>query len=159
MFAFGFSKKHNLSLLLIEGWVLDQCRANERLACVDAHLCLGPGGCILARQLLEWERRRDVQNPLAAIAGHKTRYSVTSYGYSLLVTRYQKWAALFFGGMRFPLVRYHFFRCACASLLPFQICLFSYSGSFRYALSYPIRSSAVHEPLSLSYSYTDYRIE
>jgi hypothetical protein len=35
IFAFRFY----LSLLLIEGWVLDQCRAFDRLACVDAHLC------------------------------------------------------------------------------------------------------------------------
>jgi hypothetical protein len=37
--AFGFFKKYDLSLLLIEGRVLDRCRAFHRLASVDAHLC------------------------------------------------------------------------------------------------------------------------
>jgi hypothetical protein len=39
IFAFGFSKKYDLSLLFIEGWVLDQCRAFDRLVSVDAQLC------------------------------------------------------------------------------------------------------------------------
>ena len=39
IFAFGFQKKYDLSLLLIEGRVLDRCRAFDRLASVDAHLC------------------------------------------------------------------------------------------------------------------------
>jgi hypothetical protein len=44
IFAYSFSKKYNISLLSIECRVLDQCRAFERLACVDAHLwLLGPG--------------------------------------------------------------------------------------------------------------------
>jgi hypothetical protein len=30
-----------MSLLSIECWVLDQCRAFDRLACVDAHLWSG----------------------------------------------------------------------------------------------------------------------
>ncbi len=38
IFAFGFSKKYDLSLLLIEGRVLDRCRAFDRLVSVDAHL-------------------------------------------------------------------------------------------------------------------------
>jgi hypothetical protein len=38
IFAFGFQKKYDLSLLLIEGRVLDRCRAFDRLASVDAHL-------------------------------------------------------------------------------------------------------------------------
>jgi hypothetical protein len=38
IFAFGFSKKYDLSLLSIEGLVLDLCRAFDRLASVDAHL-------------------------------------------------------------------------------------------------------------------------
>jgi hypothetical protein len=43
-FAFGFSKKYNISLLSIECRVLDRCRAFDQLACVDAHLwLLGPG--------------------------------------------------------------------------------------------------------------------
>ncbi len=33
-----FSKKYDISLLLIEGPVLDRCRAFDRLASVDAHL-------------------------------------------------------------------------------------------------------------------------
>jgi hypothetical protein len=46
IFAFGFQKKYDLSLLLIEGRVLDRCRAFDRLASVDAHLCAlqGPVG-------------------------------------------------------------------------------------------------------------------
>jgi hypothetical protein len=40
IFAFGFSKKYDLSLLSIESRVLDRCRAFERLACVDAYLWL-----------------------------------------------------------------------------------------------------------------------
>jgi hypothetical protein len=39
IFAFGFLKKYDLSLLSIEGRVLDRCRAFDRLASVDAHLC------------------------------------------------------------------------------------------------------------------------
>ncbi len=39
IFDFGFSKKYDLSLLSIEGWVLDWCRAFDGLASVDAHLC------------------------------------------------------------------------------------------------------------------------
>jgi hypothetical protein len=38
IFAFGLSKKYDLSLLSIEGRVLDRCRAFDPLACVDAHL-------------------------------------------------------------------------------------------------------------------------
>ncbi len=38
IFAFGFSKKYELSLLSIEGRVLDRCRSFDRLASVDAHL-------------------------------------------------------------------------------------------------------------------------
>ncbi len=41
IFAFGFSKKYDISLLSIECRVLDRCRAFDRLACVDAHLCSG----------------------------------------------------------------------------------------------------------------------
>jgi hypothetical protein len=41
IFAFGFSKKYDLSLLLIVGWVLDRFRAFERLASVNAHLWSG----------------------------------------------------------------------------------------------------------------------
>jgi hypothetical protein len=37
IFAFGFSKKYDLSFLWIVGQVLDQCRAFNRLASVDAH--------------------------------------------------------------------------------------------------------------------------
>jgi hypothetical protein len=37
-FAFGFSKKYDLSLLSIECQILDRCRAFDRLASVDAHL-------------------------------------------------------------------------------------------------------------------------
>jgi hypothetical protein len=37
-FAFGFSKKYDLSLLSFECRVLDQCRAFNRLVSVDAHL-------------------------------------------------------------------------------------------------------------------------
>jgi hypothetical protein len=39
IFAFGFSKKYDLLLLSIEGRVLDLCRAFDRLASVNAHLC------------------------------------------------------------------------------------------------------------------------
>ncbi len=39
IFAFGFSKNYDLSLLSIEGGVLDRCRAFDRLVSVDAHLC------------------------------------------------------------------------------------------------------------------------
>jgi hypothetical protein len=39
IFAFGFSKKYDLALLLIEGRVLDRCRAFDRFVRVDAHLC------------------------------------------------------------------------------------------------------------------------
>jgi hypothetical protein len=42
IFAFGFSKKYNFSLLSIECRVLDRRRAFHRLACVDAHLCPPP---------------------------------------------------------------------------------------------------------------------
>jgi hypothetical protein len=38
IFAFGFSKKYDLSLILIEGRVLDRCRAFDQLVSVDAHL-------------------------------------------------------------------------------------------------------------------------
>jgi hypothetical protein len=38
IFALGFSKKYDLSLLSIECWELDRCRAFDRLACVDALL-------------------------------------------------------------------------------------------------------------------------
>jgi hypothetical protein len=38
IFAFGFLKKYNLSLLSIEGRVLDRCRAFDRLVSVDTHL-------------------------------------------------------------------------------------------------------------------------
>ncbi len=38
IFAFGFLKKYNLSLLSIEGRALDRCRAIDRLVSVDAHL-------------------------------------------------------------------------------------------------------------------------
>jgi hypothetical protein len=41
IFAFGFSKKYDLSFLWIVGQVLDQCRAFNRLASVDAHLWEG----------------------------------------------------------------------------------------------------------------------
>jgi hypothetical protein len=37
IFAFSFSKKYDLSLILIEGRVLDRCQAFDRLASVDAH--------------------------------------------------------------------------------------------------------------------------
>ncbi len=40
IFAIKFSKKYDLSLLSIEGWVLDRFRAFDRLTSVDAHLCL-----------------------------------------------------------------------------------------------------------------------
>ncbi len=43
IFAFGFSKKYDISLLSIECRVLDRCRAFDRLACVDAHLCIPAG--------------------------------------------------------------------------------------------------------------------
>ncbi len=39
IFAFGFSKKYDLSLLSIECRVFDRCRAFDRLVSVDAHLC------------------------------------------------------------------------------------------------------------------------
>ncbi len=39
IFAFGFSKKYDISLLSIECRVLDQRRAFDRLACVEAYLC------------------------------------------------------------------------------------------------------------------------
>jgi hypothetical protein len=39
IFACGFSKKYNLSLLSIEDRVLDRCQAFDRLASVDAHPC------------------------------------------------------------------------------------------------------------------------
>jgi hypothetical protein len=42
IFAFGFSKKYNISLLSIECRVLDWWREFERLACVDAHLWFQP---------------------------------------------------------------------------------------------------------------------
>ncbi len=38
IFAFGFLKKYDLSLLSIEGRVLDQCRSFDRLVSVYAHL-------------------------------------------------------------------------------------------------------------------------
>ncbi len=38
IFAFNFSKKYDLSILSIEGRVLDQCRAFDQLVSVDAHL-------------------------------------------------------------------------------------------------------------------------
>jgi hypothetical protein len=38
IFAFGFSKKYDISLLSIECRVFDRCRTFDRLACVDAHL-------------------------------------------------------------------------------------------------------------------------
>ncbi len=38
IFASGFSKKYDLSLLSIKGRVLDWCRAFDRLASIDAHL-------------------------------------------------------------------------------------------------------------------------
>jgi hypothetical protein len=44
IFAFGFSKKFDLSLLSIECQVLDRCRAFDRLVSVDAHLCIAGGG-------------------------------------------------------------------------------------------------------------------
>jgi hypothetical protein len=47
IFAFGFSKNYDLSLLSIEGRVLDRYRAFDRLASVDAHLWGGGGsGCV-----------------------------------------------------------------------------------------------------------------
>jgi hypothetical protein len=58
IFAFGFSKKYDLSLLLIEGLVLDRCQAFDRLASVDAHLsvCLPPhqrrGGGVHTRRVV-----------------------------------------------------------------------------------------------------------
>jgi hypothetical protein len=36
--AFDFSKKYDLSILSIEGRVLDQCRAFDQLVSVDAYL-------------------------------------------------------------------------------------------------------------------------
>ncbi len=47
IFAFGFSKKYDLSLLSMECRVLDRCRAFDRLASVDAHLWWGKGGGVL----------------------------------------------------------------------------------------------------------------
>jgi hypothetical protein len=38
IFDFGVSKKFDLSLLWIEGWIVDQCRAFDLYASVDAHL-------------------------------------------------------------------------------------------------------------------------
>jgi hypothetical protein len=38
IFAFGFSKKYDLSLISIECRVSDRCRAFDRLVSVDAHL-------------------------------------------------------------------------------------------------------------------------
>jgi hypothetical protein len=38
IFAFGFSKKFDLSLLLIEGRVLDRCQPFGQLVSVNAHL-------------------------------------------------------------------------------------------------------------------------
>ena len=54
---------------------------------------------------------------------------------------FQRWAALLFLGVRFPLVRYHFFLrplalVHCHFNLPVRYALFRNSGSFRYALSY-----------------------
>jgi hypothetical protein len=40
IFAFGLAKKYDLSLLSTEGQVFHQCRAFDRLASVDVHLCL-----------------------------------------------------------------------------------------------------------------------
>ncbi len=39
IFAFGFSKKYDLLLLLIDGRVLNRCQSFDRLASVNAHLC------------------------------------------------------------------------------------------------------------------------
>jgi hypothetical protein len=38
IFAFGFTKKYDISLLSIECQVLDRCPAFDRLVSVDAHL-------------------------------------------------------------------------------------------------------------------------
>jgi len=38
MFAFGFSKKYDISLLSIECRVLDRCRAFDRVTCVNTLL-------------------------------------------------------------------------------------------------------------------------
>jgi hypothetical protein len=63
IFAFEFSKKYDLSLLSIEGRVLDRCRAFDRLASVDAQLCTG-----VRRQgsIFFWSlaARADKQGPL-----------------------------------------------------------------------------------------------
>jgi hypothetical protein len=42
IFAFGFSKMYDPSLLSIKGRVLDRCWAFDRLVSVDAHLCPSP---------------------------------------------------------------------------------------------------------------------
>jgi hypothetical protein len=39
IFAFVIPKKYDLSLLPISGRVFDSCRAFDRFASVDAHLC------------------------------------------------------------------------------------------------------------------------
>jgi hypothetical protein len=40
IFSFSFTKKNDLSLLLIEGQVLDRCWALDQLVSVNAHLWL-----------------------------------------------------------------------------------------------------------------------
>jgi hypothetical protein len=66
-FAFGFSKKYYLSLLLIKGWLLDRWRAFDRLVSVDAHLWgWDRRGDACARWRISghlWVRRRNTQSP------------------------------------------------------------------------------------------------
>jgi hypothetical protein len=65
----------------------------------------------------------------------------------------QRWAKLLFLGVCFLLVRYHFFTCACASSLPFQICQCAMRYSAKAQVSatcYPILGDWCHITVHIS---------
>jgi hypothetical protein len=76
VFALGFSKKYDLSLLLVVGRVLDRCRAfDRRLASVDAHLPLSCDVKVSSPLL----HSREVLVSSLLVGGRKARRPGTSF--------------------------------------------------------------------------------
>ncbi len=97
---------------------------------------------------------------LPSIAVHTT---ASGRGRGILVNTMRRGGQPYiFWGCAFRWTATIFFTSSCGSSLPFQICQCAMHYSViaeASALRYPIRSSAVQEPLALCSSYTDYRTE
>ncbi len=58
IFALGFLKKYDLSLFVIEGWVLDQCRAFDRLVVTMPTSAIDPSCRSVARDVAKLGRNK-----------------------------------------------------------------------------------------------------